>query len=64
MHRFFWILSCPITVVSVRSQTLSGTFFLLLYQPLSINENPFDQCYQRLGFGLPAIPLSFIRYDS
>jgi len=52
---FFWLISseycsCPITLVFVRSQTLSGTFFLLLYQPLSISENPFDQCYRWLGF--------------
>jgi hypothetical protein len=32
------------------SHTLSGTFFFLLYQPLSITENPFDQRHQRHAF--------------
>jgi hypothetical protein len=41
------------------SQTLSGTFFFLLYQPLSISENPFDQCYQRSGFALHHRLISF-----
>jgi hypothetical protein len=39
----------------------------LLYQPPSISENPFDQCYQWLGFDFclcAEIPLSFFRHDS
>jgi hypothetical protein len=37
----------PAQPSSSDSKTLSGTFFLLFYQPLSISENPFDQRHQR-----------------
>jgi hypothetical protein len=65
--RFIWLvsfdLSCPTTVLFGPILRRFRYILFLLYQPLSISENPFDQCYQWLGFGLPPIPLSFFRYD-
>jgi len=55
-------LFCPTTIL-FGGFAASGTFFCFCTSRSQISENPFDQRYQRSGFGLP-ITVVFVRLQT
>jgi len=56
-------LFCPTTILFGGFADASGTFFCFCTSRSQISENPFDQRYQRSGFGLP-ITVVFVRLQT